>query len=197
MKRLTWFMVVFFSLGLVAAHAMAPKPTDKNFTDPTITLEQFEVPQYDGFWYYGNKIKPTKGKADNRGAPLSMSFLLAVENPNPYPVQVEGLKFTVRVEDEFDLVTVNSDDTYWIPAKCTDHIRLTTMITVRSSLLNLGVTGGFKLKEKGIGLWEALEKWWVGIADYSIPLKLAEGVAIFNADEFTKVVGFDTEFSAD
>lgn len=197
MKKLACFIIVFLVLGLASAHAMAPRPSDENFKQPTISLELFEVPQYDGFWYYSKKIKPTKGAPGDRGAPLSMSFLLAIENPNPYPIMVEGLKFTVRVDEEFDLVTLNSDNTYWIPAKTTDYVQLSTMITVRSALLNLGVTGGFKLQDKDMTLWGALEKWWVGIADYSIDLELAEGVAIIQAGKLTKVVGFTDKFIAD
>ncbi|MBI9077262.1 MAG: hypothetical protein JEZ02_17780 [Desulfatibacillum sp.] len=190
MKKLTWFLIIFMCLGLVSAYAMAPKPSVKNFVDPVVTLELFEVPQYDGFWYYSNKNEPTKGTADNRGAPLPMSFLFAIENPNPYPLSLEGLKFTVTA-DGFDLVTVNNDDTYLIPAKSTDYVRVTTMITARSALLSLMVTGGFQLQEQGMTPWEALEKWWTGLAGYTQPVVLKGGTAIFNAGEVSKVLPFE------
>ena len=190
MKKLTWFLIIFMCLGLVSSYAMAPRPSVKNFQDPTISLELFEVPQYDGFWYYSNKNEVTKGKADNRGAPLPMSFLMAIENPNPYPIALEGLKFTVNV-DGFDLVTVNNDDLYLIPAKSTDHVRVTTMITARSALLSLMVTGGFQLKEQGMTPWEALEKWWTGLAGYTQPVALKGGTAEISAGDVSKVLAFE------
>nr|WP_028315557.1 LEA type 2 family protein [Desulfatibacillum aliphaticivorans] len=190
MKKVTWFLILFMFLGLASSYAMAPKPSASSFKDPVVSLELFEVPQYDGFWYYSNKVEPTKGKADNRGAPLPMSFLFAIENPNPYPVTLEGLKFTVNV-DGFDLVTVNNDDMYIIPAESTDHVRVTTMITARSALLSLMVTGGFKLQEQGMSPWEALEKWWTGLAGYTQPVSLKGGTAEVSAGDVSKVLAFE------
>ena len=78
-----------------------------------------------------------------------------ITNPNPYPVLLDGYQFTVSFEG-FDVVTTNGYDTQWIPgisevgtAPYTNQLRATTMITTRSTLLNLGVTAGYKLKEKG------------------------------------------------
>ncbi|OQY48639.1 MAG: hypothetical protein B6240_04420 [Desulfobacteraceae bacterium 4572_87] len=111
------------------------------------------VPQYDGYWYFSKKTKPTKGEAGDRGAMLPLSFLFNIENKNPYPILLNGMTFTVLVDKEFELVTYNNDDEYWIPAGKTDQIRATTLITVRSALLSLLVTGGFKLKAKGVSPW--------------------------------------------
>jgi hypothetical protein len=61
-KRLALMTVLLFGLAVVFASCAAlQKPTAANFKDPVITLESFMVPQYDGYWYYGSKIKPTKG----------------------------------------------------------------------------------------------------------------------------------------
>ncbi len=137
--------VLIFGLGVVLAScAGMQNPSNSGWKDPVITLESFNVPQYDGYWYYGAKTKPTKGKAGNHGAPLSMSFLFNIHNPNPYPVLLNDFMFTVAFEKDFDVVTVNVQDEYWIAAGKTDQIRATTMITVRSALLSLLVTGGYK-----------------------------------------------------
>jgi hypothetical protein len=194
-KRLALMTVLLFGLAVVFASCAAmQKPTAANFKDPVITLESFMVPQYDGYWYYSSKIKPTKGKAGNHSAPLPMSFLFNVNNPNPYPILLDGYQFTVAFDKEFDLVTVVNQDSYWIPAGKTQQVRASTLITVRSALLSLLVTGGFKLKAKGISPWDALEKWWVGVADYSIPVSVHEGAATFRADGITKIVAFKAEF---
>lgn len=194
-KRLALMTVLLFGLAVVfGSCAYLQKPTAANFKDPVITLDSFMVPQYDGYWYYGSKVKPTKGKAGNHGAALPMSFLFKVENPNPYPVLLDGYQFTVAFDKEFDLVTVINQDSYWIPGGKTQQVRATTLITVRSGLLSLLVTGGFKLKAKGMNAWEALEKWWVGVPDYSIPVSVREGAATFRADGVTKIIAFKAEF---
>lgn len=194
-KRVALLIILFSGLAVVFASCAAlQKPTAANFQDPTITLESFMVSQYDGYWYYGSKIKPTKGKAGNHGAALPMSFLFNIKNPNPYPVLLEGFRFTVAFDKDFDLVTVHNQDSYWIPAGKTQHVRASTLITVRSALLSLLVTGGFKLKAKGMSPWDALEKWWVGIPDYSVPVTVHEGAATFQADGVTKTLAFKAEF---
>ncbi len=195
-KKLVLMTVLLFGLGVIFASCAAIKttPSEANFKDPKITLEEFMVPQYDGYWYFSSKTKPTKGKAGNYGAPLPMSFLFSVENPNPYPITLDGLKFTVAFDKEFDMVTVNNQDTYWIPAGKTDHVRVTTMITARSGLLSLLVTGGFKLKAKGWSPWDALERWWTGIPEFSVPITVKEGAFTFTADGVIRVLPFQATF---
>jgi hypothetical protein len=195
-KRVVAMTAVLFGLGVVLASCagMMAKPTESNFQTPEVTLEMFQVPQYDGYWYFSKKVKPTKGEAGDRGAPLPMSFLFAIQNPNPYPVALDGYTFTVAFEG-FDLVTVNNSDTYWIAAGETGHVRATTMITARSALLSLLVTGGYKLKEKGWSPWDALERWWKGVPDYSIPVTVKEGAFTFTADGVMKVIPFEATFS--
>jgi hypothetical protein len=187
-------MLLLGAAMVFASCAALQKPTEANFQDPTITLESFMVPQYDGYWYYGSKTKPTKGKAGNHGAPLPMSFLFNVKNPNPYPILLDDFRFTVAFDKEFDLVTVISQDNCWIPAGKTQQLRTSTLITVRSALLSLLVTGGFKLKAKEISAWDALERWWVGIPDYTVPVTVHEGAATFKADGVTKILAFMAEF---
>ena len=90
-KRLALLTVLIFGLGLLLAScAGMQKPTASNFKDPVITLDSFMVPQYDGYYYYGANIKPTKGKAGDHGAPLPMTFLFNIENPNPYPISTKS-----------------------------------------------------------------------------------------------------------
>jgi hypothetical protein len=194
-KRLALVIMLLFGLAVIfASCATLQKPTEANFQDPTITLESFMVSQYDGYWYYSSKIKPTKGKAGNHGAPLPMSFLFNIKNPNPYPILLDDFRFTVAFDKDFDLVTVYSQDDCWIPPGKTQQLRASTLITARSALLSLLVTGGFKLKAKGMSGWDALEKWWVGVPDYNIPVTVHEGAATFRADGVTKILAFKAEF---
>jgi hypothetical protein len=193
-KRLVWLTVLLFGCAvLFASCAAMQKPTESNFKAPVITLESFMVPQYDGYWYYSNKAKPAQGDPGDRGAPLPMTFLFNVKNDNPYPILLENFKFTVGFEG-FDLVTVNNDDAYWIPAGKTDQVRATTMITVRSALLSLLVTGGFKLKEMGKSPWDILKMVWTGAPELSVPVTLSGGSFVFSADGVTKVVPLQAKF---
>jgi len=193
-KRLIALVVIIAFFAFAACAGIQVKPTASNFKSPTIKLEEFMVPQYDGYWYFSKKVKPTKGTPGNRGAPLPMTFLFSIHNPNPYPILLEGFKFTVNFDNDFDVVTLSNQDSYWIPAGKTDHIRINTMITVRSALLNLLVTGGFKLKAKKMNVWQALERWWKGVPEYSVPVKVHEGAATFKADGVVKIVPFKAKF---
>jgi len=193
-KRLALFTVIMFGLAvLLASCAGVQKPTASNFQDPKITLESFMVPQYDGYYYYAADIKPTKGEAGAHGAPLPMSFLFNIENPNPYPILLEDFKFTVAFDKDFDLVTVNNQDAYWIPAGKTDQIRANTLITVQSAYLSLLVTGGFTLKEKGWSPWDALERWWKDVPDMAVPVSIKDASFNFSADGLIKVIPFKAD----
>jgi LEA14-like dessication related protein len=168
-------------------------PSQQNFKAPVVTLDSMEVAHAFGYWYFSKKVQPTKGKPDNVGAPLDLAFIFNIENPNVYPVKMENLKFTVAFE-EFDLNTVASTDTMWIPAGKTNQVRVHAHFDVRQSLLSLLVTGGFKLKAKGTNAWDQLEKWWTGIPEYDVPVHVNAGSALFKADGLTQVITFNATF---
>jgi hypothetical protein len=192
-KKLAFLTVLMFglSLSMMACVTTSVKPTTENLKNPVITLESMEIPQYDGYWYYSKGTKTVKGDPDDRGAFLPMSFLFSVQNPNPYPILLEGIQFTVTFDKDFDVVTFNNQDSYWIPAGKTSHVRTTTMITVRSALLSLLVTGGFKLKEKGWTSWDTLERWWKGVPDMTVPVHIKEGAFNFIAGDIDRIVVFE------
>ena len=189
---LKWLSVVAI-IALIGGCATIPKPTEKNFEVPVVTLDSMEVAHAFGYWYFSNKVQPTKGKPDNVGAPLDLAFIFNISNPNEYPVKMESLKFTVAFED-FDLNTVGSPDIMWIPAGKTNQVRVHAHFDVRQSLLSLMVTGGFKLKEKGIDAFSQLEKWWTEIPEYSVPVHVKGGSAVFQADGLSKVATFEATF---
>ena len=194
-KSATLLMALIFGMGVLfpSYAGLQTKPTATSFKNPAIALELIEVPQYDGYWYYGAKTKPAKGKAGNHGAPLPLAVTFNITNPNSYPVLLDGYKFTIAFE-EFDVVTVVGYDTQWIPAGKTNQLRATTMITVRSGLLSLLVTGGFKLKAKGTNAWAALEKWWTTIPDMAFPITIHEGAFTFKANGVTKTLPFKVTY---
>lgn len=196
MKRLALITVLLFGVGILVTGCaeMQAKPSTENFKAPGIKLEAFEVPQYDGYWYFAGTVEPTKGVKGDRGAPLPLSFLFSVTNQNPYPVLLEGYTFTVAFEKDFDVVTCNNQDSVWVPAGKTTQVRATTMITARSAFLSLMATGGYKLKERKMDAWGALEKWWKGVPEYTVPVTIKEGAFSFKADGLSKVVPFEATF---
>jgi hypothetical protein len=191
-RRLALIITLFFvtAVALTACATMG-KLTAENFQAPVVTLESFEVPQYDGYWYYAATVKATKGSDGDHGAPLPMSFLLSIKNPNPYPILLESITYTVAFDKDFDLYSGNDSTGYWIPAGMTDHVRLNTMITVRSALMSVLVTGGFKLKAKGWSPWDALQRWWEGVPNMTVPVTLKETSLSFKADGVLKVIPFE------
>jgi hypothetical protein len=186
---LSVLVIAFLMTGCAAMQ----KPSDSNFKSPTVTLSHVELEHYFGWWFYGAKVKPTKGKAGNNGAPLDYAFIFEITNPNNYPVMLDGFSFSVAFE-EFGLNRVIAPETMWIPAGKTNQIRVHALFGVRAVQMSLLVTGGFKLKEKGVSFWDALEKWWTGAPNFSFPLNVNEGSAIFTADGLTRVVPFNATF---
>ncbi|MES0349852.1 MAG: LEA type 2 family protein [Desulfobacteria bacterium] len=187
------FTVVVLGTLLVAC-VTVPTPTDKNFQAPVVTLNSVEMPYYTGWWYYDVKVKPTKGEAGKYGAPLALAFIFDIQNPNAYPVMMDGLKFTIAF-DGIDVNTVNSPEVQWIPAGKTNQVRVMAITDARAALLSLLVTGGFKLKEKGTNVWAQLENWWLAAKDYSLSIEVKEGSAIFKADGKMNVAGFSGTFA--
>ena len=187
---LSFIVIAVFLFGCVDMQA---KPTAKNFKAPAITLDAMEVAHAFGYWYFSKKVEPTKGKPDNVGAPLDLAFTFNIENPNDFPILLEEIKFGVAFE-EFDVNTVKSAATQWIPAGKTNQITVHAHFDVRQTLLSLLVTGGFKLKEKNTNAWAQLEAWWTGIPEYSVPVNVTGGAAIIKADGLSKVVTFSAMF---
>jgi hypothetical protein len=158
-----------------------------------VTLSHVEVEHYYGYWYFANNVKPTRGEPGNYGAPLDMAFIFDIENTNPYPVLMEDFKFSVYFE-EFEVNTVKSAETMWIPPDKTNQVRVHALFDTHQTLLNLILPGAMKLREKKMSSWEALEKWWTGAPDFSFPVHVREGAAVFKADSFVKVAPFEATF---
>lgn len=191
-KRLALMIALFFGMGLVlsACATTAPTPTASNFQAPMIKLAQFEVPQYDEYWYYDGKVEPTKGKKGDHGAPLPMSFLFDIQNPNAFPILLNSLTYTVVLDNDFEVITSNVNDSMWIPAGKTDQVRVTTLITVRSALTGLLLANAPALKAKGWNAWDTLEKWWTKVPELGVPVGVKNCSFTFTADGVMKVVPF-------
>ncbi len=184
---------LLFVPGLLFGAGKEVKSTPKKFKPPVVTLSRIEVAHYWGYWFYGAKVEVTRGKAGNNGAPLDLNFVFDIKNPNPYPVAMENLTFTVAFED-FDLNTIISQEVMWIPAGKTNQLRVSAMFDIGQSYGALALAGGLKLQEKGIAAHDLLEKWWTGIPDFAFPVHVKEGSAVFKADNVTGVSSFSATY---
>ena len=189
--------IMMVALSVIAAVALmsgcAATPSEKNFTDPTVSLSHVEVPYYVGYYYIASKVEVTKGEAGNYGAPMMMAFIFDITNNADYPILMDGFKFSVQFEG-FEVNTVSSPELMWIPAGMTNQVRVPAMFDTRQTLLTLLLPGAMMLKEKGISPWDALEKWWTGAPDFSYPVSVAEGSAVFKAGDLVRVVPFEATF---
>lgn len=192
------YLTIILSLVMAAAllsgcAGMQAKPSEANFQAPVVTLSHVEVPYYVGYYYLASSVEVTKGKKDNYGAPMMMAFIYEIENPNAFPILLDGFQFTVMFED-FEVNTVSSPESMWIPAGKTNQLRVPATFDTRQTLTTLLLPGAMKLKEKGVSPWDLLEKWWTGAQDFSFTVSAAQGSAIFKADSIVKVIPFEAVF---
>jgi hypothetical protein len=169
------------------------KPDENNFRDPLIGLDHVEISYYTGYYYFSSEVKPTRGKADNYGAPLLMTFVYKIHNPNLYPIMLDGFSFAVKFED-FKVNNVISPVAMWIPDGKTNLLRVPAMFDARQTLLTLIMPGAEKLQAKKMSPWNALEKWWTGAPDFSYPISATEGSAVFRAGNVIRAVPFAAKY---
>ena len=80
--------ILFLGLSLIYLIALAlgcaggKVPEESNFKDPLIGLDHVEVSYYAGYYYFSKDVTPTRGKADDYGSPLLMTFVFKIHNPN-------------------------------------------------------------------------------------------------------------------
>jgi len=196
-KPIKW-VITGFCLGCMLgyfAEKLYLNLTPRIFESPVIKLDSVEVDRW-GWWYFENTVKPTHGTSGNYGSPLYLAFMFEIENPNPYPVMMKNLEFTVAFE-EFDIARVFTVETeeHWIPVNKTSRLRMPAMLDMRETLLRLLDSGESELKEKGISHWELLEKWWVEVLNFSFPIQV-KGSATFCSESMSdeKPVSFSDVF---
>ncbi len=190
--------IIFKGLGILIFAALSGcismnKPDESNFRDPLIGLDHVEISYYTGYYYFSSEVTPTRGKADNYGAPLLMTFVYKIHNPNLYPIMLDGFSFAVMFED-FKVNNVISPVAMWIPHGKTNLLRVPAMFDARQTLLTLIMPGAEQLQAKKMSPWSALEKWWTGAPDFSYPISATEGSAVFRAGSVIRAVAFTATF---
>ena len=138
---------LIYILALVSGCASKNQPLEDNFKDPLIGLDHVEISYYAGYYYFSNEVTPTRGKADDYGAPLLMTFVYKIHNPNLYPIMLDGFSFAVKFEG-FKVNNVIFPVDMWIPAGKTNLLRVPAMFDTRQALLALIMPEAAKLNDK-------------------------------------------------
>jgi hypothetical protein len=175
------------AMGKKMAHKMTAAKA------PVVKLDRVEIASYFGYYLDGILDKEGKLTAGRRGAPLVLSFVYTIHNPNSQDVMLDNIKFTVAFEG-FDLNTLTNFDASYIPPKKTNHLRINGTFDYNAANLSLAVTGGQRLKEMNTTPAEQLKKWWEGISDFSFPI-MVNGTATFvGPDGKNIIVPFEGTF---
>ncbi len=194
-NKIIWrcLLILVVASFLSGCAGMMAKPTEQTFKAPIVTLDSMEVTHFWGYWFFASTVTPTKGAAGNYGAPLALAFIFNVENPNDFPVMTDSLKFSVSFE-EFELNSLSAMETVWIPPGKTNQIRVPAIFDVQLARLNLMLASAMKLQERKVDALTQLEKWWTGVSQFAFPIHVTDGVAVFKADNLTKVSSFKATY---
>lgn len=160
---------------------------------PVVKLERVEIANYWGYYLDGILDKEGKLMAGRRGAPMVLSFVYSIQNPNNFKIMLDDLKFTVAFEG-FELNTLTFFDDNYIPAKTTDHMRFNGTFDYNTANLALLVTSGHRLQEMGVKSAELLKKWWEGIADFTFPITVNGTANFVGPDGKMIIVPFEATF---
>jgi hypothetical protein len=160
---------------------------------PMVKLERVEIASYWGFYLDGILDKEGKLTAGRRGAPLILSFIYSIQNPNNTNIMLDNMKFTVAFEG-FELNTLTNFDNSYIPGKKTNQLRVNGTFDYNSANLALSVTGGFRLKEMNTTPAEQLKKWWEGISDFNFPIGVNGTATFIGPDGKNIIVPFEGTF---
>jgi len=168
-------LIGLFHQPLQAAELKAPK----------IELQRVEVAHYWSFFL------DTKEK---RGSPLDLAFIFAINNPNNFMVMLDDLRFTVEFEPGFEVNTVAVYEDMYIPPKTTNQLRVHAAFDAYTTLLNLLVTGGFRLQEMNVKAQDQVKTWWEKAPDFGYEIRVTNGVASFVSGRGETIAHFEGRF---
>jgi hypothetical protein len=160
---------------------------------PVVKLDRIEIANYWGFYLDGILDKEGKLTAGRRGAPLVLSFVYSIQNPNNFKIMLDDMKFTVAFEG-FDLNTLTYFDDSYIPGKTTNYLRCNGTFDYNTANLALMVTSGHKLQEMNVKSGDLLKKWWEGISDFAFPITVNGTGTFVGPDGKNIIVPFEGTF---
>lgn len=184
-------IIAFASVSLLAVF-LASASWAGDMVTPRIALERFEVSHYDGFWLFDKSARPARGEAGEHGAPLAVSFIFLVENPNTRAISLKGMSFGAAF-DGFDLMTVKSRDVFWLPPGKTVRVRMNGFITADGACEKISAQGQ-TLAERRLSAWEAVEALYGKVAAREARVEIRGGKAEFSDGSRSIVAPFSQDF---
>jgi hypothetical protein len=176
-------MLCLLALPVLASSAKGTTGKKGAVKAPVVKLDRVEIANY-----WGNLDLQKK-----TGTVMNLAFVYTLENPNPYKVLLDNIKFTVAFEG-FELNTLTNFDPSYIPGKTTNYLRITGAFDANTAAGNLAVTSGHKLQEMKVTPPELLKKWWDGISDFTFPITVNGTATFIGPDGKAMIVPFEGTF---
>ena len=180
-KALTVFAALIAAFGLAVIPALAVNP-------PVITLDRVEVASIQPF-FVKPIIKDAEGNQKEMAqagysSTLNVAYVFNIKNPNKEPVMLNELQFTTAF-DGFDVNTVTSYDNMWIPGGKTNQWRVVVTNEAFPTIVSLmvGAEHAQRIAEMKTSAGALVKKWWDNISDFSFPIQVSNGTALFKDDK--------------
>ncbi|MBI5568523.1 MAG: hypothetical protein HY914_01110 [Desulfomonile tiedjei] len=179
-KALTVFVACVAVMGLMVLPALAAEA-------PVVTLDRVEVASIQPFFVKplikdkdGNPKEMTYGYSST----LNVAYVLNIKNPGKEPVQLSELQFTTAF-DGFDVNTVTSYEGMWIPGGKTNQWRVIVTNEAFPTIVSLmvGAEHAARIAEMKSSAGALVSKWWNGISDFSFPVTVTNGTALFKDEK--------------
>jgi archaellum component FlaG (FlaF/FlaG flagellin family) len=185
-KALLVVTVVMITSAFAALPALALKP-------PVITLERVEVATIQPFYVKPKiavpskenpKKKVDKVKTYGYSSTLNTAYILNIKNPNKKPIMLDELSFTVAFEG-FDVNTVTAYEDSWIPGGKTNQVRVIATNEAFPTIVSLkvGAMNVKRIQDMKTSAGAMVGKWWKTISDFSFPITLSNGTALFRDEK--------------
>ncbi len=188
-----WLVLGAFVVNACAGTETAPSP---EFRKPSVSLGRIEVASY--FAWPAPPPTPTPAAFPAFTVPLVLDSVFSVENPNPYNVSLDSMKFTLELEGApgvfFAVNTPLLKDRILIPGDSKQPVRLTVLLDSIIVRTNLLVTSGQKMADNKLTAGGLVETWWKDIGDFKFKVRATQGTADFSSPRGGGVVTFEGTF---
>jgi len=156
---------------------------------PVITLERVEVASIQPFYVkprIGFKSAEEPGKEETFGysSTLSLAYIFNIKNPNKEPLLLDELQFTTDF-DGFDINTAMAYEDSWIPGGKTNQVRVVVINEAFPTIVSLmvGAEHAARIAERKTSAGALVGKWWKDISDFSFPIGITNGTAVFKDEK--------------
>jgi hypothetical protein len=181
-KALTISAAFFVLVGFCVLPALAIEA-------PVITLERIEVASIQPFYVkprIGFKSAEEPGKEETYGfsSTLSLAYIFNIKNPNKQAILLDELQFTTDFEG-FDVNTVMAYEDSWIPGGKTNQVRVVVINEAFPTIVSLmvGAEHAARIAEMKTSAGALVGKWWKDIPDFSFPIGITNGTAVFKDEK--------------